>query len=409
MKIVHINFSDIQGGASIAAYRHNCCMNITKFGESSMLVIDKQRKDDTIFNFVDNMKKKMQKILYMKMSDFLLSLCQPQTFFSYLRYGLDLSQSSQVKRADVIIIHWVNSQTTSIDGIEKIFRLGKPTYLFLHDQWYMTGGCHCAQGCKEYFATCEKCQKVRTFMGFNIARKQFRKKILWCKYPNLAILAPSEWMCSCAKKSLILGNLPVYLCRNVIDTNIFRPFNKQLCRMRMGISTEKKIIAFAGVSLTAPWKGFRYLLDCLSLLPKDSYQCLVAGTYDAVLDAASPINIKFTGYIADEHTLVQFYNSASVLVIPSLQDNFPNTVMEALACGTPCVGFNIGGIPELIKHKVNGYISMDISSEGLAEGVRWCLDESNYSSISNCARNDVVDNYSYEKAKSIYTNIKVEL
>lgn len=411
MKVVHINNFDMIGGAAIAAYRHNCAMNISGFAESSMLVIDKRRNDDTVFGYVDNIWKRIQKSLYFKLAKKIstISIRNKETMFSCLRYGFDLSKSLQIQTADIVIIHWVDALATSLDGMEKIIKLGKPVYLFLHDQWYMTGGCHYTLECKEYVVSCEQCKKVRTVLGFNIAREQFRKKKIWHKYPNLSILAPSEWMCSCAKRSLILGGLPIYLCRNVIDTKTFRPLDKELCKKRMGISTNKKVIELTAATLSAPWKGFKYMIELFSLMPKEDYEFLIIGSNYAASNIAIPNNVKFTGYITDEKKLVQCYNSADVFVTPSLQDNFPNVIMEALACGTPCVGFNIGGVPELIKHKVNGYISNEISSEGLREGAIWCLDESNHNRISENARQNVLDNYSYGKAKSIYANIKMSL
>jgi len=118
-----------------------------------------------------------------------------------------------------------------------------------------------------------------------------------------------------------------------------------------------------------------------------------------------PLNYYVLGYLSDVHAIISAYNACDIFVIPSLEDNLPNTIMEAMACGTPCVGFNVGGIPEMIDHKKNGYVAEYKSAEDLANGIRWALSEADYNQLSQNARQKAVDCYSEEIVAKQYTTL----
>jgi len=102
---------------------------------------------------------------------------------------------------------------------------------------------------------------------------------------------------------------------------------------------------------------------------------------------------------------VDIYNSASVFVLPSLSENLPNTIMEAMACGVPCVGFKVGGIPEEIDHKKNGYVAAYRDYEDLARGIYWVLKEADYSSLCNEAQKKVRLSYSQQSVAVKYIEV----
>jgi glycosyltransferase involved in cell wall biosynthesis len=110
-------------------------------------------------------------------------------------------------------------------------------------------------------------------------------------------------------------------------------------------------------------------------------------------------------YVDNEHDMVSIYNAVDLLAIPSLEDNLPNTIMEAMACGTPCVGFQTGGIPEMIDHLHNGYVAEYKSSEDFANGMYWTLQESEYTSLSEQARRKVVTSYSESTIARRYIDV----
>ena len=111
------------------------------------------------------------------------------------------------------------------------------------------------------------------------------------------------------------------------------------------------------------------------------------------------------GYVSDEKTIVAVYNAADVFVTPSLEDNLPNTIMEAMACGVPSVGFNVGGIPEEIDHKKNGYVAAYRDAEDLARGIRWVLCEADATELSAQCQAKVARNYSQSAVAMRYTEV----
>lgn len=111
------------------------------------------------------------------------------------------------------------------------------------------------------------------------------------------------------------------------------------------------------------------------------------------------------GYINDTSTLVDIYNAASVFVLPSLSENLPNTIMEAMACGTPCIGFNVGGIPEEIDHKKNGYVAEYMNADDLARGIKWVLEEADYEELSRQAVRKVALSYSQNSVALKYIEV----
>lgn len=138
---------------------------------------------------------------------------------------------------------------------------------------------------------------------------------------------------------------------------------------------------------------------------KDSLEVVAFGNQSQQLQALLPFRVHSLPYIKNEHELVNIYNSVDIFAIPSLEENLPNMIMEAMACGVPCVGFNVGGIPEMIDHLHNGYVAQYKSSEDFANGIHWILTEPEYSELSEQARRKVLGNYSESIVAKRYTDI----
>ena len=132
---------------------------------------------------------------------------------------------------------------------------------------------------------------------------------------------------------------------------------------------------------------------------------IILGKKSELYQSLFPFPIYSMGYINNEKELVDIYNAADLYVTPSLQDNLPNTIMEAMACGIPCVGFNVGGIPEMIDHLHNGYVAEYKSAEDFANGIYWTLSEGEYQSLSEEARRKVTTSYSESSIAKKYIEI----
>jgi glycosyltransferase involved in cell wall biosynthesis len=132
---------------------------------------------------------------------------------------------------------------------------------------------------------------------------------------------------------------------------------------------------------------------------------MILGKGKAENFAYMPVKAHFLGKISDANQMVQAYNAADVLIVPSLEDNLPNTIMEAMACGTPAVGFGTGGIPEMIGHLESGFIAQSKSAFSLSEGIQWVLKHNSDGAISEKARTKVLEHYSEEAVARQYSQL----
>lgn len=398
MNIVHINYSDKTGGAAIAANRHNQAMN--KIGVSSKLLVIKNdlRRDNKIVPINPNRKKIFLRTQLLNLfHNYITKLYKTFATFSFTFWGFSIHKHPLVLNADIIYLHWVNASMISIKEIEKILKLGKPVYWYMHDMNPITGGCHYSLGCNKYQTKCFDCPMIRNKRKFDLVKYQFSQKIKrWSKYKNFNIITPSNWLAECAKKSSIFKGHDVLRVPNLIDTNLYKPFNKTIAKQLFNISVDKKLILFGADNVNSPYKGWKYLKESLNYLNSDEFECLIFGEQDEKIIQSLPLDVKFTGYLHDDYSLIAAYNAADVFVTPSLADNFPNVILEAMSCGLPCVAFETGGIPDLILHKKTGYLANTKDAKDLSEGIKWIF-ESDYQILSETARSIVINNYSFEK------------
>jgi glycosyltransferase involved in cell wall biosynthesis len=300
--------------------------------------------------------------------------------FSYPVLGTDISKIRQVRESDIIIIHWVQAGFFNLRSYARLADLGKPLVVVMHDMWTFTGGCHYSFSCEKYKSRCYECQVFVKKKQHDLSEKGFeRKKKLFSRFNNLYFVSPSNWLYNCAKESTLLNNKPVFHIPNVIDNQVFKPLDKRVARRLFNLNPEDKIIAFGAVSINDPFKGWDYLQEALGIYKQKTggsgISVLIFGRgSNSQIKEKIPFTTRFTGFLKDEYSLVMLYNAADVFVTPSLADNLPTTILESLLCGTPVVGFNTGGIPEMIEHRSNGYVARYKDSEDLAEGIRFCLE-----------------------------------
>lgn len=409
MRIVHINAFDSGGGAAIACARH-CEAMIQAGHEVTMLVLAKSSR----FPFVKKIHQGIKKVLIdlwdIQTAKSLTSI-EPIGTFSLMNHGFDFYKDRNVQEADVIFLHWVNGNTLTFKGVEQLLKLGKPVFWYMHDMFPITGGCHHALGCESYTSDCRVCPLIK-----NKAYKSFSSSILrtkikrWWKYDNLSFIAPSNWLADCAKKSSLCKNHSVFIVPNVININVFKPLEIEVKQL-FGLDNSKKTILFGAASMGSVYKGARFAHDCLKRLDPNKYEGLIIGHAPSEFTRDLNLKIVQTGYLNDDLSLTLAYNACDTFIIPSVAENYPNVVLEAMACGKPCVGFNTGGIPDLI---INGKTGL-LAKEKTAENLEQCLevlfsDEHVYSVYSMNARNQVVENNSYDRIMQVHTefqNLKI--
>lgn len=295
--------------------------------------------------------------------------------FSPANFGKNLAQHPLVREADVLHLHWINQGFLSLHNIRQLGELGKPIVWTLHDMWAFTGGCHYSRGCEHFKNSCGQCPFLKNPSAHDLSHRVWqRKQHLFPK--NIRFVTCSEWLAEVARSSGLLRHFPVTSIPNPIDTAAFKPMTAaeiRQYRQDKGISPQAQVLLFAAMKVSEARKGFRYLQEALQILktqkPGFQLEILVLGQAEPEALATLPYPVHALGLVQEQAQLVQAYSAADVFVIPSLEDNLPNTVMESLACGTPVAGFATGGIPEMVGHLSEGFIAPQGDSPTLATGI----------------------------------------
>ncbi|MDR3654050.1 MAG: glycosyltransferase family 4 protein [Paludibacter sp.] len=400
MKIVHINFWDKLGGAAIASNRlHKTMINMGI--NSKMIVFDKLIKDDKTVFAIDSFFNKIINSIYNIIDSRRLKKFRPFVGnFSIGTLGKDVSKLEIIKEADVIYIHWINNNFLSISSINKLLNLNKPVIWFLHDMWPFTGGCHHSFECIKYQTQCESCDLLKSKNAKDISFKDLNLKIkkIGLPHTNLHIVSPSNWLAECAKKSVVFSKNKISVIPNLIDINKYKPINKEYARKILNLPCDGKIILFgADMGLNNPYKGWSYLKEALMRIDFPFSILTFGGESQENSLNDFPFIIYNQGRLFDDYSLMLLYNACDVFVIPSLAEAFGQTALEATSCGTPVVGFNVGGIPDIIQHKKNGYLAKYRDAVDLQAGIEWVLNNTRYDELCKDCRDFAVKTFSSEK------------
>jgi glycosyltransferase involved in cell wall biosynthesis len=325
--------------------------------------------------------------------------------------GSDITKLREFQEADVIHLHWINQGMLSLKGIRKILKSGKPVVWTMHDIWPATAICHLTLGCRNFTTHCRNCRLLPGGGSSNdLSTSIWRKKEDMLDDQSVYFVACSHWLEQEAKASALLKGQKIVSIPNPIDTHIYHRGDKQAARKRLGLPEDKRLVLFVSQRVTNKNKGMDYLIEaCRQLvdLTKCQTPCevvILGGHAEEVVDQL-PLRAHPLGYINNEQRIVEIYQAVDVFVLPSLSENLPNTIMEAMACGVPCVGFKIGGIPEEIDHKRNGYVAEYRDADDLARGVRWILFEADYDQLSQEAVRKVAHNYSQQSVAISYLDV----
>lgn len=228
---------------------------------------------------------------------------------------------------------------------------------------------------------------------------------------NIMFVACSKWLEGEVKRSALLVGQSITNIPNPIDTRVFCPGDKREARMAAGLPLDKRVILFVSQKVTDKRKGMEFFVGALERLVErnpdvkdNTVVAILGGHAEDVADQLALPSFPL-GYVSDERRIVSIYNSADAFVLPSLEDNLPNTIMEAMACGVPCVGFKVGGIPEMIDHRRNGYVAAVRDADDLAEGISWVLDPPHHAELSAEAVRKVSVRYSQHSVAMKYIEV----
>ena len=412
MRVLIINTSERTGGAAIAANRLMTALKNSGI-KAKMLVRDKQTDQVTVVALKKSWRKVAQfvweRIVIWKANHF-----KQHNLFAVdiANTGTDITTYPEFKEADIIHLHWVNQGMLSLKDLKKILQSGKPIVWTMHDMWPCTGICHHARECDKYHKECHHCPYLYNGGAKkDLSHQTFKKKKELYQLSPITFITCSQWLKERAGQSALLEQHPIVHIPNPIKTNLFTPRNKVEARQKCNLPTDKKLILFGSVKITDKRKGIDYFIESCKILAEKHPELVnnlgvaVYGKESEQLKSLVPFQVYALDYISNEKELVNVYNAVDLYVTPSLEENLPNTIMEAMACGIPCVGFNVGGIPEMIDHLHNGYVADYKSAEDFANGIHWTLSESEYQSLSEEARRKVTSSYSESTIAKKYIEV----
>ncbi len=405
MRVLIVNTSERTGGAAVAANRLMKALNNHGI-KAKMLVRDKDTDSLTVcalprtpwlrWNFLWERLVIYVRCHFSRKHLFEIDLANT---------GTDITRLREFQEADVIHLHWINQGMLSLNGIRKILRSGKPVVWTMHDIWPATAICHVTLGCRHFTTRCQSCRLLDNSKGDDLSTTVWQRKQKMLDDENIYYVACSRWLESEAKASALLKGHKITSIPNPIDTHIYKRYNKKEARERLGLPQDRQLILFASQRVTTPNKGMQYLIEACRQLSDLACDVVILGGHAEEVVEQLPLKAHPLGYVNDEHRIVDVYNAADVFVLPSLSENLPNTIMEAMACGLPCVGFKVGGIPEEIDHRRNGYVADYCNADDLALGIRWILNEADYEALSHNAIQKVAHNYSQQSVALHYAEV----
>ncbi len=308
-----------------------------------------------------------------------------------------IEQINQIN-PDIVHLHWITGGMMTIEDMAKI---NAPIVWSLHDMWAFTDGYHYDETyniCKNY---CD--YEPKNFLSNKVfARKKKTYKIIG----NMTIIGLSRWMRDCAKNSVLLKDKQHINLPNPIDTSVFKPFNKNESRKLWNLPQDKKLVLFGAMGATDdPRKGFSELSEALRRMTISSVEFVVFGSEEPKTPLYFEFKTHYLGKLNDDVYLAKLYSAVDVMIVPSLQENLSNAIMESLACATPVVGFDIGGNSDMIDHQQNGYLVKPFNTIDLKNGIEWILNNDSFDSLCNNAREKVLTNFDSIIVAKKYINL----
>lgn len=390
MNILQVNHSDLSGGAARAAYRiHRSLLESPKAHhlQSQLRVICKQSDDLTVIGggFPQG---RLWRTIYPRLArisrrgfrtdnSVLHSFAWPSSGL-----GKELAQRFQRSEIDLVHLHWIGFSTISI---EEIGKLPMPIVWTLHDQWAFCGAEHYTGlvDDKRFVRSYDPSSRPSYESGPDLNRRTWLRKYRCWRSP-MHIVSPSTWLADCARRSSLMAKWPITVIPNPIDPRIWSPVDKRYARYLLHLPQDVPLVLFGAMGGTSdPRKGADLLFDALQRLrnqvvgtPLASLELLVFGQGNSSRTSELGFPIHFLGNLYDDLTLRLVYAAADVFVIPSRQDNLPNTGLEAHSCGTPVVAFRCGGLVDIVDDRITGALAVPFDTTSLATAICWVLENS---------------------------------
>jgi len=374
MNILEINTAENKGGAAKIAYFLKSDLKLQGHN-TSMFVKIKYSKDSDVF-VIKN--KNIISCIIKKITGKSIDNYVSTKFHRIIASDIDFFASDNIlktrefKEAEVIHCHNLHGNYFKLDTLHKM-SLDKPVVWTFHDMWPITPHCAHAYECpvQDGFFSCKSKDDYQGLLWHNEKYLRNKKRNIYDK-TNFTIVVPSLWLKDKIAQTS-LKNKSITLIYNGIDESKFKKYDKQSAREELGLPIDKKILLFISIGKNTMVKGWEFMQKAVSFYKNDPdilFVCIGSKKFE---EYENNNIIKYVNYINDETTMAKYYSAADIFLFPSLAENFPLTVLEAMSCGLPVVSFDVGGTKEALIHKKNGYIAKYLDGDDLINGVEYIL------------------------------------
>ncbi len=414
MNVLQLSTDDFSGGASRAAYRLHqalCAEGV----ESRMRVLVRQTANEQVTpgraprSFEQKVRERLARIVRDRRARKFRT--DNLIMHSYGQVSAGLVDEINADAADVLNLHWI----VNLLSVQDIGRLRKPIVWTLHDMWAFCGGEHIAPDDagsrfrKGYLAD----NRPAGESGPDLNREAWEAKRRAWDEQRFHIVTPSRWMAGCVRESVLFRDFPVRVIPNPIEMEqLWHPLPKQFARAALGLDPTKKYILSGSAGGMPHLKGEDLLHKAMARVASargQDTELVIFGQFRPSNAPNWPCPVHWLGPVRDDYVMATIYSACDVMAVPSRHDNLPNTAVEANACGTPVVGFEIGGLPDIVSHQASGWLAKAFDTDMFADGILWILaDPQRWVNLSASARKAALARYSSESVTQQYVQVYEE-
>lgn len=355
MRIVHLSTYDEYGGAGIAATRLHRAL-CAAGADSRMLVRQRRSADATIAQPGGRWSRLWLKLQRRCDRLALAGIVPPARGFSVGWVGGPAIRAAGSLAPDIVHAHWIADGFVQPDALA---RLRVPVVWTMHDLWAFTGGCHYPGSCERFTSQCGSCPALHSGRDADLSRSGWRRRQQLYARKAVTVVAPSRWMADCARRSALLSGADIRVIPNGVDPERFAPADRSAARQALGLPIDRTILLAGAVQLRDdPRKGYAALVEAMRQLAREGLrervELAVFGGFAPAIVELNGIRVRALGPLQGDVALARAYAAADLFVLPSAEDNLPNTVMEAMATGLPVLAHAVGGLTDLIDDGENG-------------------------------------------------------
>ena len=371
MKIVHLNTHDVSGGAARAAHRlHTGLRNAGH--DSRMVVAHAARQSDAVASVVSGAP-----LATMMAQRFVSAAGRRLSLQNVIPWPRTVVGHPWVRAADIVHMHNIHGNYLPLTHLASLSKQ-RPVIWTLHDMWPLTGHCSFAFDCARWETGCGACPQIEAEVRLrrDTTALHWRLKRWAYGQSDLTVVAPSRWLAEIARRSPLLGRFPVRQIPYGLDTGVFRPLERAMARDLLGLPRDRMLTLFAADDAADPRKGSGYFVQALMRMPerlREEMGVVLLGQNTSSIALPAGVASWDLATINDDRLLAAAFSAADLFVCPTLADNLPNTVLESVACGTPVVAFDSGGVSDIVRPMETGYLAPSRDAEALAHGLELLL------------------------------------